>query len=187
MMLGRAALLAAGLLIAAGVAAAQHQPYEGLQQRAIKALSDQQLADLQAGSGMSLALAAELNGYPGPRHVLDLAGELQLSADQRTRTEELFAAMRREAIAIGADIIRGESALDRLFATKTASPEVLRDLVTELGRSQGALRLTHLKYHLAMLELLTPEQAARYWVLRGYADGEMPDREMLDGHAGHRH
>lgn len=40
--------------------------YAGLQQRAIKALSDQQKADLRAGRGMGLALPAELNGYPGP-------------------------------------------------------------------------------------------------------------------------
>jgi hypothetical protein len=45
-----------------------HGPYAGLQQRGVKALSDQQIADLRAGKGMGLALAAELNGYPGPIH-----------------------------------------------------------------------------------------------------------------------
>ena len=49
-------------------------PYAGYQQRPIKALSEQQIADLRAGRGMGLALAAELNGYPGPVHVLALAG-----------------------------------------------------------------------------------------------------------------
>jgi Spy/CpxP family protein refolding chaperone len=181
MILTRTALLAAGLLVIAAVAAAQ-QPYAGLQQRPVKALSDQQISDLQAGRGMSLALAAELNGYPGPRHVLDLAETLQLSADQRARTEALFAAMQSEARAIGADIIRGETALDRLFATKTASPDALRDLVTDLGQRQGALRLAHLTYHLAMLELLTPEQTAHYQLLRGYADDAAPA-----GHGMHHH
>jgi hypothetical protein len=38
----------------------------GMQSRPIKALSDQQVSDLRAGRGMGLALAAELNGYPGP-------------------------------------------------------------------------------------------------------------------------
>jgi hypothetical protein len=42
------------------------QPYSGMQSRPIKALSDQTVADLRAGRGMGLALAAELNGYPGP-------------------------------------------------------------------------------------------------------------------------
>ncbi len=46
-----------------------HQPYAGLQARPVKALSDQQIADLKAGRGMGLALAAELNGYPGPGYM----------------------------------------------------------------------------------------------------------------------
>ncbi len=64
---------------AALTASAQHQghgghhplgrsaaaPYAGFQDRPIKALSQQQIDDLQAGRGMGLALAAELNGYPG--------------------------------------------------------------------------------------------------------------------------
>ena len=54
-------------------AIAQQQPYAGLERREVKALSDQQLADLRAGRGMSLALPAELNGYPGPVHVLALS------------------------------------------------------------------------------------------------------------------
>jgi Spy/CpxP family protein refolding chaperone len=37
---------------------------------------------------------------------------------------------------------------------------------------QGELRLAHLKYHLATLELLTPEQAMRYSILRGYGGGQ---------------
>src|SRR5438046_1329161 len=71
----------------ASPAVAQHQhgqaPYAGMQDRALKALSDQQLADLRAGRGMSLALAGELNGYPGPSHVLELADQLQLNDEQR--------------------------------------------------------------------------------------------------------
>ena len=64
--------IAALLMMAlAGPSVAQHQhhqaPYAGLQQRAVKALNDQQISDLRAGRGMGLALAGELNGYPGPR------------------------------------------------------------------------------------------------------------------------
>ena len=53
-------------------AGAPPSPYAGLQDRAIKALSDEQIADLRAGKGMSLALPAELNGYPGPAHALEI-------------------------------------------------------------------------------------------------------------------
>jgi hypothetical protein len=92
----RIPLLTAALLLTAAVALAQ-TPYAGLQRRAIKALSDNQVSDLQAGRGMSLALAAELNGYPGPAHVLELADKLDLSADQRTRVQQLFDSMKAEA------------------------------------------------------------------------------------------
>src|SRR5689334_5411022 len=74
----------AALAMQSGVATAQsHQPYAGLEQRAVKSLSNEQIDDLKAGRGMGLALAAELNGYPGPLHVLQLADRLELSADQR--------------------------------------------------------------------------------------------------------
>jgi hypothetical protein len=58
-----------------------------MQTRAIKALSEWQVSDLSAGRGMGLAMAAELNGYAGPSHVLELADKLELSSDQRGRTK----------------------------------------------------------------------------------------------------
>src|SRR5260370_41824435 len=76
-------------------------PYAGLQTRPIKALSDQQVADLKAGRGMGLALAAELNGYPGPSNLLELADQLGLSDAQRNTVRSLFEAMRAETIPIG--------------------------------------------------------------------------------------
>ncbi|MER8435493.1 hypothetical protein NKH11_02460 [Mesorhizobium sp. M1393] len=42
--------------------------YSGMEARRVKALSGEQIADLMAGRGMGLALAAELNSYPGPSH-----------------------------------------------------------------------------------------------------------------------
>ncbi|MGY4293521.1 hypothetical protein ACVWXN_001616 [Bradyrhizobium sp. i1.4.4] len=84
-------LLAATLLVMCDAANAQSsQPYAGLEQRPIKALSHQQIDDLQTGRGMGLALAAELNGYPGPSHVLELGDRLDLTPDQRIRVQGLF-------------------------------------------------------------------------------------------------
>jgi len=80
-------------------------PYAGMQTRSIKALSEQQVNDLGAGRGMGLALAAELNGYPGPSHVLELADKLELSADQRTKVQRLFDSMKAEAIPLGSRLI----------------------------------------------------------------------------------
>ena len=74
-------------------AAPASQPYADMRTRAIKALSDEQIADLRAGRGMALALAAELNGYPGPAHLLELAGQLDLTVEQ---TPTLRADVRRD-------------------------------------------------------------------------------------------
>ena len=149
-----------------------HQPYAGMQARPVKALSDQQIADLKAGRGMGLALAAELNGYPGPLHVLELASPLGLSDDQRAKVAGLFDAMKREAVPLGERLIAAETALDRQFADRTITASGLGEATRDIASLQGELRLAHLKYHLATLELLTPEQAARYSTLRGYGGGQ---------------
>ena len=81
----RIALYMVAILVPANCLAQSHSPYLGFEKRTIKALSDQQTSDLRAGLGMSLALAAELNGYPGPRHTLELASELNLTDEQRTK------------------------------------------------------------------------------------------------------
>jgi hypothetical protein len=161
----------------AGIAAAtwaqtHQQPYAGLQARPVKALSDQQIADLKAGRGMGLALAAELNGYPGPLHVLELATPLGLSDDQRAKVTALFDAMKQEAVALGERLIAAETVLDRQFADKTVTPSGLGEATRDIASLQGELRLAHLKYHLATLELLTAEQAARYSSLRGYGGSQ---------------
>jgi Spy/CpxP family protein refolding chaperone len=149
-----------------------HQPYAGLQARPVKALSDQQIADLKAGRGMGLALAAELNGYPGPLHVLELATPLGLSDDQRAKVAGLFDTMKREAVPLGERLIAAETALDQLFADRTITPSSLGEATRGIASLQGELRLAHLKYHLATVELLTPEQATRYSTLRGYAGSQ---------------
>jgi len=149
-----------------------HQPYAGMQGRPVKALSDQQIADLRAGRGMGLALAAELNGYPGPMHVLELATPLGLNDDQRAKVTALFDAMKQEAVALGERLIMAEMALDRQFADKTVTLSGLGEATRDIASVQGQLRLAHLKYHLATLGLLTAEQAARYSSLRGYGAGQ---------------
>ncbi len=163
---------------AAGQQTVQHapqsqQPYAGLQTGSIKTLSEQQIADLKAGRGMGLALAAELNGYPGPMHVLELADSLGLSADQRTRVRELFAAMKAEAVPLGEQLIAQEADLDKRFADKTMTPERLEASTNAIGVTTGALRRAHLKYHLSTLDVLSAAQAQRYAEVRGYKSHQM--------------
>ena len=46
-------------------------PYRGQTSTEIRGLTENEISELRQGHGMGLARAAELNGYPGPRHVLD--------------------------------------------------------------------------------------------------------------------
>ena len=161
------------------------QPYAGLQTREVKALSDAQIDDYRNGRGMSLALAAELNGYPGPRHVLDLAEQLALTPAQRARAQAAFDAMRAEAVDLGEHIIARETALDRLFAEATVSspvsPGAVESLALSIGALTGQLRFTHLRYHLDLRDMLNPDQVDAYEVLRGYQSAPAHDRR----HIGH--
>ena len=155
--MSRALVLSAFLAFTAlglsGVASAQvthtpQQPYAHLHSRPIKALSDQQIADLRAGRGMGYALPAELNGYPGPSHTLENADALRLSAVQRERTKALFEAMKAEAVPLGERLIQQETELERLFAEKAVTPANLESATSAIGVTQGALRAAHLRYHL---------------------------------------
>lgn len=153
-------------------------PYAGQQARAIKALSDADRAGLLEGQGMGYAKAAELNGYPGPTHVLELASQLQLSSEQRAATRNLLADHKAAARQLGADIVEAERALDALFASRRADEASVRRLAAEIARLQGELRAEHLKTHLAQAALLRPEQIQHYAQLRGYA---------VQGAGGHQH
>jgi Spy/CpxP family protein refolding chaperone len=161
------------LMLASSPATAQ-SPYAGMQARSIKSLSEQQVADLSAGRGMGLALPAELNGYPGPSHILELADKLDLSADQRASVQGLFDSMKAEAVLLGPKLIEQEADLDRQFASHTVTPESLKASTAAAANTQAALRETHLKYHLATVAILTPDQMRRYAELRGYGDHAMP-------------
>lgn len=163
-------MIVCGLLVGAAVpeARAETSPYAGMQERSIKALSAQQIEDLHAGRGMGMALAAELNGYPGPAHVIELADALKLSNEQLVRTETLFAEMQQKAVPLGTEILSKEAELEQAFARARVDDVSLHRILGDIARLQGELRYTHLKYHLAMRELLSTDQIAAYDRLRGY-------------------
>ncbi len=163
------------------VLAQGHAPYAEMRDRAIKALSEQQIADLKAGRGMGLALPAELNGYPGPMHVLEFADALALTGEQRQRTNELYRSMKNEAVPLGERLIENETVLERLFASRAITPANLNTTTQDIARLQGQLRETHLKYHLAMMDLLSPQQILRYRQLRGY-DQSSPSHQPHKRH-----
>ncbi|TMG91573.1 MAG: hypothetical protein E6H76_02925 [Betaproteobacteria bacterium] len=165
-----AGVLTFALAFAVGAAAAD-QPYAGQQTRGIKTLSDQEIADYLQGQGMGLSKVAELNHYPGPRHVLDQADDLGLSPAQLAKAREIWQAMDVKARALGETIVAKETALETSYSSGAATPAETRAVLDELARLQADLRYTHLSAHLAMRSVLSAEQISRYDALRGYSDG----------------
>lgn len=147
---------------------ATHSHYAGMESRDIKALSAADIDGIRKGRGMSLALAAELNGYPGPLHVLELADRLALTEAQRRETQDLYQRMKSAAVAAGEQFIGAERELDRLFADRTATPGQLDQALSRVAQAQARLRGTHLQAHLDQARILTAEQVRLYRQLRGY-------------------
>lgn len=169
-----------GLLLAlAAPAIAQEpvSPYAGEESRDIKALSPQQVADLEAGKGMGFAMAAELNHYPGPRHVLDMADELRLDSDAIARVQAIFDEMQADAIRLGLQLIEAERELDRSFAERTIDEARLAALTARSAELEGELRAVHLAAHLSVTRLLTPQQIHAYDAMRGYNGGETHEHD----------
>jgi Spy/CpxP family protein refolding chaperone len=144
-------------------------PYAGQQTRQIKALSPREATDYIEGKGMGLAKAAELNGYPGPMHVLELQTRMELTAEQREATAKLMAAHKFEVKQLGVELVEAERALDTAFANKTIDISNLNSAAEKIGQLQTRIRIAHLETHLKQTALLQPSQIAHYQRLRGYA------------------
>ncbi len=156
-------------------------PYAGQQTRDIAALSPQDVDDLLNGRGWGFAKSAELNGYPGPAHVLELADDLQLTANQRQSVEEIWARMNEEARTLGAAYVEAEAALDQAFETADIAPDQLTRLTDTAGALRAELRAVHLAAHLETTPLVTRHQRMVYNDLRGYGS------DQSGGHSGHSH
>ena len=180
----------AGLWFVGAAAMAQpgsssSQPYVGLHDRQIKALSPEQIQGLRSGRGMAMALPAELNRYPGPMHALEHADRLMLSPDQRVALEQQMQAMRTSAVALGERLIALEAELDALFTSGAADGAGIERLTAAIGVAQGELRAVHLRTHLETRATLSEAQVAEYVRLRGYDASTPAGGHGSDGHRRH--
>lgn len=156
--------------------------YGALLETEIRGLSPETIEGYRTGKGMSLALPAELNGYPGSRHVLDFSEELELTDTQYTEVEDLYNDMLAEAIPLGEKILVAEAELELAFREKTITDSDLEARLLAIGALQADLRFVHLRTHIATYALLTPVQIETYNILRGYT---AEDENTHQGHAGH--
>ena len=154
--------------------------YAGEETRQIKSLSEDDIAELRRGGGWGLAKAAELNGVPGPAHLLELKEEIPLTSDQISKIEVIYEEMKAEAIAAGERLIAGEVALENAFVAGHVNEDTLRQLLAEIETARFELRFIHLSRHLSTPALLSKEQITRYNELRGY--GSDPCLSVPEGH-----
>jgi Spy/CpxP family protein refolding chaperone len=164
----------------------QPSPYVGFETREVKTLSTERQEGLKKGRGLGYALAAEMNGYPGPMHVIELAEPLGLDADQKARAQGVFNKMQKEAIAAGEALIAAEAHLDRMFQLKQVTYERVEAQTAVAAAQEARLRAIHLNAHLSMMQILTPEQVESYGRLRGFAGGAEPAAPApVPQHQGH--
>jgi len=169
-------VLSLGTLVAAGPATLLAQthhtrsPYAGQfsPSAPIRALSPEEVRQIAAGEGAGMAKAAELNGVPGPRHVLDMASGLDLTPAQRGKIQAIYDDMHARAVIVGKGYLSAQEALERDFRANRLTAATLAKRVADVNRIRGNLETVHLTAHLATARVLTPRQIAHYKKMRGY-------------------
>ena len=144
--------------------------YASLLDDEIRGMDAATIEGYRTGQGLGMALPAELNGYPGPRHVLEMSEELNLTEAQRAEIQALFDQMQAQAIPLGQEILIAEADVERAFREKTIDEAGLSARLDEIAVLEAQLRYVHLSTHLATIDVLDEFQVQHYNVVRGYAD-----------------
>jgi len=164
---------------------AEHPKYQsnylGQEKRLIKSLSADDIQQLKQGKGWGLAKAAELNGLPGPAHILQMKDKISLSKEQEAKIQALFEDMKSKAIPLGNELIELEKNLNDSFATRTITKELLQQQLDSISDVHKRLRYVHLETHLLTPKILTSAQIEQYNQLRGY-NSDDPCKNIPEGH-----
>jgi Spy/CpxP family protein refolding chaperone len=155
--------------------------YAGQEKRLIKSLSRYDIQQLRTGKGWGLAKAAELNGMPGPSHILQMKKKIGLTKKQERQVQALFNDMQEKAIPLGDELIALEAKLNNSFADKTITTSKLDQQLNSIAVVRKKLRYVHLATHLKTTKILTPNQTNEYNWLRGYHSGD-PCKNIPQGH-----
>ena len=155
--------------------------YAGEEKREIKSLSAADIEELQNGKGWGLAKAAELNGVPGPVHLLEMKEEIDLSAEQIRAIEDIYIKMKQKAVPLGLELIELERELNNHFTNRTITNELLRQILQKIAQVHRQLRYAHLSTHLKTPDILKSEQITLYNKLRGYSSND-PCENVPKGH-----
>ncbi len=162
-------------------ASSHHSKYAGQQSREIKSLSAEDIAELKRGGGWGLAKAAELNGVPGPIHLLEMKNEIGLDESQRSAIGAIYRRMKSRAIHHGEHLIDLERRLESGFRNRTITDALLRTSLSDIAETKKELRYVHLAAHIETLKVLSEKQIRAYKALRGYSKAD-PCANVPKGH-----
>lgn len=116
-----------------------------------------------------MAKLAELNGLPGPAHLLELKNEIDLTNDQLNEIQRLHDEMKEQAIKFGKRLIMGEGELEARFQSNPPTDTELKTMLLAIEKTRSQLRFIHLSTHLKTPHILTTQQIQTYNKLRGYS------------------
>ena len=176
-----ALLLPAFAAQASESASSHHSKYAGQESRAIKSLSAEDIAELKRGGGWGLAKAAELNGVPGPIHLLEMKEDIGLDDSQRSAIGAIYRRMKGKAILHGERLIDLERRLESGFRDRTITDALLRASLSAIAETKKELRYVHLAAHIETLKVLSEKQVRAYNALRGYSRPD-PCANVPKGH-----
>ena len=162
-------------------ASSHHSKYAGQESREIKSLSAEDIAELRRGGGWGLAKAAELNGVPGPIHLLEMKNEIGLDETQRSAIGAIYRRMKKRAIHHGERLIDLERQLESGFRNRTITDALLRASLSAIAETKKELRYVHLAAHIETLKILAENQIRTYNALRGYSSND-PCANVPKGH-----
>lgn len=124
-----------------------------------------------AGKGLGQALPAELNGYPGPRHTIDMADELELTEEQLVQVQGLFDEMKSKVVPLGELYLQAVAGLEFAFRDGVITEDYLQNQLEVITNIEAQMRFVHLSTHLATIDILNQDQIMKYNMMRGYSEG----------------
>ena len=147
----------------------------------IRGLDQDTIEGYLTGKGLGQALPAELNGYPGPRHTIDMAEELELTEEQLAQVQALFDDMQSAVIPLGEKYLESVAELELTFREGTTTGEYLQSQLEKITGIEAQMRYAHLSTHLATIDILSHDQIMQYNMMRGYGDGMDHEQHQNSG------
>lgn len=130
-------------------------------------VSEQEKEALLKGAGLGAGMIAMMNGYPGPKHVLEMGDELGLTAKQRESIGKTYGKVKAESVEFGTELVEKDEKLTALFASGSVSTGEVEKLSREIGELQGRVRAAHLNAHVETYDALTPAQREQLSSMQG--------------------